>query len=510
MIASLTSWLYDRCPDISPMKGVQNARTSIVDLFKSYVIAPLEHRAIGDLRTFNPENSIVDWTESGDLGIHHFGLLGSMAVWKPKSEMELATFLEEIDKESDARVQYRSAQMLVDSAPVVVADTGPLAMAHRRDAVAFLVPSRFIEIVRKLASSEIDYVDPGIIAMKAVARGLLGIDESSIDHTCFMELMNLAKDFKTYSSLPIPNQVLRLMPDFRKKQKKYKEFSENLLQVEVQRVVGLLATGVDKKELAKSGLLIKEIISKIDGKQNIETLHKDKDLKALILLLLATDNLYNPFTSMVRNMRSTIRNMDRYIENVAKYNLTSASYEKLFHKFKSLYQEAEAVAIDPLKMLNLTETPALESEYQNSLNETHSEDTAIAVRYARKGIKCGDHQIPTNTVIAIHRPLATVHEKSSHFSSGKRICPGRKVAEIIYKTMLTYIIESNIKKYPNLAAVLSPNSAPSTKISELYFLEKPGLMAYYSQGFESPTEDMMLTPVKRSVTITLPKLAIPD
>src|SRR5690348_18500270 len=68
---------------------------SVVSCFNAYVFRPIENYLIGDLRTFNAGQFEADGKASG-FAQHSFGRWANVAIWRPRSNEELAAVLNEL------------------------------------------------------------------------------------------------------------------------------------------------------------------------------------------------------------------------------------------------------------------------------------------------------------------------------------------------------------------------------------------------------------------------------
>jgi len=207
------------------------------------------------------------------------------------------------------------------------------------------------------------------------------------------------------------SKLIRFYPPFRKIQKKHAEFIEKLLQGEMQKI---------KEGTAGEGLLIRALRQKMEQGSRCEDLQKDQELKSLVLLLLAVDNLINVAVNFVPILHN---------------NLSCAFSPALRNEIR----KSEVIKGDGLDLSVLQDKekmPLLDYLFQRSLAAKFTDEVPIIARYAEKEIRCGAHVVPPHTVIEITKPLEPLPDSRRVFSAGQRSCPARFVAEAIFKTLV--------------------------------------------------------------------------
>lgn len=241
--------------------------------------------------------------------------------------------------------------------------------------------------------------------MKAVAKGLLGIEVSEED---FFLLKDLSDTFKNCANTPIPSSLWKFIPSFRKNQRTYQEHIERILQKQIEKI---RLSNVESLE-QDQGLFVQEVIKKIEQNPNRKDLHKDPELKSLILLLLGVDNL----------------NLALYESDFQSFLLGGVAKE--VHSTKVV--EEGGGKINSAILMSQEEMPSLHRLYKISVD---SGQNPIILRYVQNGMKCGEHQVPAGTYLAITAPS---EERSplNAFSTGRRSCPAKSVAEAIFKTLI--------------------------------------------------------------------------
>ncbi len=405
------SYLSSMVPSFSSIKRrVQTAGSSVSSLFTQYIAIPAERYLIGDMRTFYGFQK-KDISSPG-FAYHSFGLLGgAVAQWNPKSKEELAAALNELDTQPNARSNYRSPQLLINSSPFLLADTSVSAIPHRKEISRFLVPSKYVSLTwdlwkkqREILVGRYDRIDQQHITMQAVAKGLLGI--ALTEHECDV-LHELAKAFKQYSMLPVSAGLLQFSPTFRKEQSEYQQCIETLLQREIQKIK---SSNPQSTELGQ-GLLAQKVIEKMRENPDLNDLHQDPDLKSLILLLLALDNLNNAFDKITSCM---------------------GSLEELAIEVDNANVVQDPMTVSPSVLMDKEKMPVLDRLYQKCVN---SSGDVILGRYVHNGLQCGEYRVPPRTYLAITAPVENPSPLYA-FSTGRRSCPGRLVAEAIFKTIV--------------------------------------------------------------------------
>lgn len=396
----------------SKLKGIGFSAFSI---FQKYVLEPTENYLIGDLRLGGNFLEREEEFES-----HSFGLLGSVASWKPQSKEEMARVLNELDSQPQARSPYKSAEILVGASHFLLAETSPSAITHRKELMRYLNPSKYASITANLweeswgkykdtidVSSNIDFKN---IAIKSIAKGLLGIDLSDTDCA---DITKLGMKFKKYAKLPFSANFLRFNSEFRRDQRNYHEFTEGLLKEVIQKIQ-------HSKDEIGEGLLTSKIIEKLSMNPNCKNLHKDPELKSIFLNLLALDNLI-----IVVNQIGCLKDpalLDDLSKEIQKSDVTRGSS-----------------SIDSAILLDKNKMPLLESIYQKALYVFTG--NPIVIRYIQKGMQCGGHKVSPRTYLFIEAPV--LNDKNPRpFSEGRRSCPGRIVAETVLKTIIVAAVSS--------------------------------------------------------------------
>ena len=395
-------------PSFSSIKeGIRAAANSMFSLLTKYIATPAEHYLIGDFRKFSGLHEI---DVSSGFAYHSFGLLGSVAKWRPKSKEEMAATLNALDTQPNARSNYRAPQVLINSSPFLLADTSILATPHRKEISRFLTPSKYVSLTWDLYKQQKArglLIDKSDLAMQAIAKGLLGIE---LDEECECYLLReLARAFKKYSAIPISASLLKFSPEFRKEQREYQQCIEQLLQREIQKIKNSNTENTERDQ----GLLAQEVIKKMRQNPNCKDLHKDPDLKSLILLLLALDNLNDAFMSI-------------------GYDDLTKSFEKYAIEVDSTKVVQDQMTINSSVLMDREKMPVLDHLYQQCID---SRDQVILGRYVQNGLQCGEHRVPPHTYLAITAPIENPSPLNA-FSAGRRSCPGRFVAEAIFKTLI--------------------------------------------------------------------------
>ena len=381
-----------------------NAAYSMTDLFIRYVAGPVESYLIGDLRNDAP---FIPGSNTG-FEIRSFGLLGHVAMWQPKTREAMAEVLNELDTQPYARSCYRSAEILVGSSPFLLADTTVFAPAHRKEAIRFLTPKRFIPITWALwkKHDSLDGLNENSIPMEAIAKGLLGIELSQDN---WESLKGLTKEFKKYSTIPLSPNLLKLYPPFRAARAKYQKCIEDLLQKEIGKI-----KNTDLKIIEEdNGLLVHAIAKKLLENPNTQDLHKDPELKSLILFFLAVDNL-----------ESAINTMHIYLPRY---------FEKVEQEVESANLLQDGETINPDVLLGNKTMPSLDRIYRESVHNSGLGGSIVA-RYVQNGILCEEHEVPPGTYLAISVPSENPSPVDV-FSAGRRSCPAMRISEAIFKTI---------------------------------------------------------------------------
>jgi len=377
----------------------------MVSLFKQAIATPVERYLIGDLREVLRFKA-RDKTKNSDFNYSSLGIIGGgIAVWRPKSKEEMTTALNELDTQSNARSNYQSAQLLINSSPFLLADASISAIHHRKEVSQFFIPSKLASLTWDLwkKGNALDLSDHHI-PMQVVAKGVLGIELSADE--CFI-LDDLSRAFKKYSLLPIPSSLLKLMPEFRKQQSEYQQCIEGILQREFQKFKS------SATENRGEGLIIQEMIKKMEQNPDCKDLHKDPELKSLILFLIAVDNLSEALARVPY--------------------LITADFEELLKEVDNGGIIQDDATINTSIILDKEKMPRLDGLYQRCIDS--GEGKIILGRYVQNGLQCGEHQVPPRTYLAITAPIE--NRSPYHvFSAGRRSCPGRFVAEAIFKTIL--------------------------------------------------------------------------
>lgn len=320
----------------------------------------------------------------------------NQAVWQPKTKEEMAKVINKIDAQPKGRACYQHALQLVNTtSPIFFTETSASSLAHRKEIIKFLQADRFISIPILEWEKGTNFYE---IAMKTVAKGWLGIELTSDQCKTFQELN---EDFKK----GIESTV---------EQGKYQKFIEELLQEQIEKIK------TQGSSASTDGLLVQEIANKLQKNSNQNNLHKDPDLKSLLLVLLAVDNLEIVTKHMLQKvMRSKNKELKRLEDEIDQSGVIGSD--------------------GSLKMSILkdsTQMPHLDQLYKDALLSTMSEDIVVT-RYVENEMECGDHTVPPNTYLSIKSPAVGPEV----FSAGKRSCPGRLVAEAIAKTLAIKMIQ---------------------------------------------------------------------
>lgn len=401
----------------------------LFSLFKTYIAAPIEFYAIGDLRTF--DFSILTLVDRDDgLVIHTFGMLGSVAIWKPKSKEECARVINTLDQQPRGRRGYRGELLINSSRKFLLSDTTSLAMAHRKEMLKFFSrPGRYAEMAWELIQKDPSLLKtPLLVSMQIIAKGWFGISESTIAKY-YAELTALSQDFGAYSMLPLPETLWRFLPSFRQAEKRHQETVEKLLELEIQKIKEQYEAGDPLPE----GLLVQEVIKKIKQNPSARDLHKDPDLKSLILGLLASDNL-----------STKLQELNDFLQSDLDKEIAITALRNEMERVKVIREDG---TIDPSILMDKSLMPALDELYLRCLKTLS--DKPIVIRYVEKEMECDGYRIPSGIYLAIQSPTETLKERgdsliaettaakvsSSVFSVGKRACPGSIIAEAIFKTI---------------------------------------------------------------------------
>lgn len=377
-------------------------------LFSQYVLNPIENYFVGDIRTFSEFSE----DEHATMKFHSFGLLGSVAVWTPNSKEEMAAVLNELESQPNSRANYRAPQLLVGGSYFLLSDaTMTTALPHRKAILRHGTPEQFAFLTWKLWKQQFE--EGGVIhtyiETEVIAQGLMGIELS--EKEC-ESLNKLSKLFKKYSTLPKYMTLLRFTPTFRREQREYQQYIEQILQKSIHKI---RESQLERSGCAQNqGLLSQEILRKIEQDPNRTDLHKDSDLKALILVLLAVDNLSNALAKATAGL------------------IYSTQFDLLTQEIQSSGVILNGT-LQPSILLDANTMPVLDRLYRWSIYPT--DRPPILGRYVQNGLQCGDHHVPPNTYLAITPPL----ENPSHmdaFSAGRRSCPGKRIAEAIFKTRM--------------------------------------------------------------------------
>src|SRR5580704_12449396 len=75
---------------------VKQVGSNTLSLINTYAVKPVIHFVIGDLMDYGGG---LNWNTDKSFGIHRFGLIGSVARWKPSSDIEMAQMLDQLDKQ---------------------------------------------------------------------------------------------------------------------------------------------------------------------------------------------------------------------------------------------------------------------------------------------------------------------------------------------------------------------------------------------------------------------------
>ncbi len=261
-------------------------------------------------------------------------------------------------------------------------------------------------------------------ASYTVAIGLLGIVSSSLKKH-YYNLKKLKSDFKEFK--PIPIEILRFIPSFKEKIKTHTQAMEAFLETEIVRIKYLL--GINKDDAVFSGLLAQKIVEKIQQNPNALDLHKDPELKSLVLLLLALDNLHQVMHTLASRLKAD-----------------AATNQDLHIKLKKEIETSGVLSeneIKPLILMNKTQMPHLHNLYQQCLDLPNF--SVIALRYAKSGLKNSFIEIPKRTYLLISSPLEISTRSrgpvpSSVFSEGPRKCPGRMISEAAFKAITVRLV----------------------------------------------------------------------
>ncbi|MBS0626225.1 MAG: hypothetical protein JSS32_09265 [Verrucomicrobia bacterium] len=422
MISSITNSITDNSLVNSIREKASRAVERASELFQTYVAEPVERYAIGDLRNYDTGD--YDWNEDKSFGIHKFGRMATIATWKPHSKQEYTEALDQLDNQPNGRYSYRAGEALVVGSDFLLADTGPLAHPHRKEALKHLKPGSYGEIAWELFQEvQLREELPRDIPMKATAMGLLGIDKATLD-IFYPGLDKLGSDFKEYSANSIPLSLLRFDPTFKEKQKNHQKTVEDLLATEIERIRNRLN---EDPLYEPKGLLVEKIAKMLKANPDIRNLHKNPELKSLVLLLVAVDNLDSAIRKLQDNLQKSAYGDRQLIESL-KNEINSSG----------LIQDGQ---IDTAILMDKRKMPNLDKLYQESINDLSSQP--IVLRYAQKEMNLGGNQVPAGTHLSIYAPKDP-SGKPSVFSEGNRKCPGRASAEAIFKAMAVGLVQDGL------------------------------------------------------------------
>jgi len=319
-----------------------------------------------------------------------FEVFQGTVYWTPKTKEEMAKVLNEIDTQQKGRACYQYAEQLVNTtSPFLLAETGESAMAHRKEILQFLKIKRFIIPI----ITEWNEVD--VIAMKTVAKSWLGIELTS--DQC-ISLQELGKAFKKGPSSLVDSSM-------------HQKFVEELLKEQIEKI--------KSQKGSTDGLLVQEINKKLEKYPERTDLHTDPDLKSIILLLLAVDNL----DIVIEKMNTILK--------VLKIDELS----NLEHEIEESGVIGFEGALDVSILRNRDKMPLLDELYRISLNDALASKT-VAIRYVENEMPCGEHIIPPNSYLHIKSPA----RGPEVFSAGRRSCPGQFVAETVLKSIAIAVI----------------------------------------------------------------------
>lgn len=350
------------------------------------------------------------------------GLLGSRVTWRPDSEKELREALEQLETQPQSRSFYRPELVGGSSSSFFLANTGSTALLHRKEVVERLQPARLAlltwERLRKY----------GLVAgfsrlLQTTAEGLLGIELSLEECN---EILQLVHTFKDYSALSIPSCLLWLTPGFRTARRRYQKWVETVLQREIRKIQMRLHDKSPVMSEEPDGLLAQKVLQKMRQNPNCETLHRDPDLKSLFLLILvAVDNVVDTrdnFSALGRELLAKLG------EEVLRTGVVQNG------------------VLDPSKIIKES-MPILDDCYRLCLEKAFPSSRVIMTRRVTHRMRCGAHDIPPFTHLLITNPVSGVP-----FSTGRRICPGRFIAESVLKTQLI------LASIPTLYATRGPTT----------------------------------------------------
>lgn len=313
----------------------------------------------------------------------------NMAIWQPKTKEEMTKVINELDTQPMGRACYQHAAQLVNTtSPFLLTDTSASAMAHRKEIVKPLKADRFIAEWGRNNSHQ--------IPMKMIAKGWLGIELTS--NQC-ETLRKLNSDFH----------------DGIQDQGKYQQFVEDLLEEQIEKIK------TQGSSASSDGLLVQEIVKKLQTNPNQNDLHKDPDLKSIILLLLAVKNL--DAVMLIISLKVVMLD-DEEIKSL-KDEINQSG----------VIRPDGSLEVSILR--NATQMPHLDQLYNYCLNAALSSKTVVT-RYVENEMECGDYIVPPNTLLLVKSPS----DGPEVFSLGKRSCPGRFVAESIAKALTINLIES--------------------------------------------------------------------
>ena len=394
----------------------------VFSAFIENIAKPCENYLI---HCWSPERKSLTWNPDGNFSTLKYGpfKLGRIIVWRPTSKLALSNGMNKLDKQLRARDVYRAPENLIGSSPFLLADTSALATLHRSAMLKFSNPHQYAEITWELFQNKkglslfARFEHSQAVAMKAVAKGLFDIEGASLDKHITI-LNNLNNDFKYYSQLPISIDILKHTFSFREKQKKYQQAIEDLLEEEIEKIKKRLEAGE-----ACVGMFAEEVRQKIRLNPDVKNLHQDSDLKSHILIMLGIDNLNQALNSLCMLLSSEVS----LLEPLA-LEIEQAGVIQHGNKLESF------ILMDKRQM------PALDKLYWRCLDLFS--DEAISVRYVESEMELEGHKIPARSYLGIMSPLEKLEEgnsakvsPSSVFSEGTRKCPGRSIAEAIFKTI---------------------------------------------------------------------------
>ena len=398
---------------------------------------------------------------------------GSHCIVIPSPEINQSTIakvLNGLDQAPNGRAGYNGFNTLTGG-NFLLADTTPLARIHRRAIVKYLSPNDFIATTQQifhdyLKSSNLytrthfNLMDASYLVQRILAQHILGIDTLSDDWRGMLLHRKNAMLMSSRSSLI--QYLMSFYKDFDENNKKFQTHAKCIIDSQRLKILNIFHQYPEAKSNLIADTVIEFIIQKHpDFSSDIQSLKKylhkitmgDLDnylsqpyFLTLPLISTAGDNLE-------KVLQGALNMLDRFSvdDNIEEY------FRDLHNEIKSAWLFDEEGNIQTEKLRNLKH---LDAWYKECLRMYTSSQEIF--RYTDQAIELdGENTIPAHSMIAFRIGMAqkessqwekphnfspmrffdnTQHELHKYpfipFSTGNRSCPGSKMAEIIFKTVI--------------------------------------------------------------------------